>query len=757
MKKHMKTAILLFVVTLFCLFGFSCGSKGADDEKARREGVFRGTPLVLAEGERPLASVLPHIDTERNRVLCMAGGDGAVTVYACTPDGDVAEAVRSDPTQGEILCGSVSADGYLLVTRAEDESGSPVYSLVRAEGEDVLSANLDEILPASVSRDFYGAAADGAGSGNIVLLAREAAAVLEPDLSCRLVIDAAGGEKLVRSPDGAVWILSSDRTDYKLHRVDPQTGSDGFAETRALSAPEGIRGAWFDGDGELYVGTPAGIVRHRDGEEDALLMSFVNSAVTGTSAWVLAVPDDEHVLAVRHRSDIGVDLLTMYRKVAEEALGKTVLEVAVPCSIPNRYYEKIVLFNDSHDDIQVSVRDYSVYNTDEDTDAGNRMLALDILTGAYSPDLVAGQYDNDAVVNLCVERKFYRDLLPYLEADAEVNAETVFPCLLRAYDDGEGGMWGITDRFYLNLVIGERSRLGKYGEAGKWTVGELLDYVENLPEGVELIRGLCRLNAAEYLLGPQGCGAFIDFKNGTCDFESGDFPRFLRLLQTLPADSEEYAKTSPLASASKSEQVRQIQDGRVILYRVRTSAPVFEYLQTKLYCADGEAVPIGYPTSGFSGNIMRAETSWIVTSFSEHPDAAWELLKSIVRERNADNLPHCTALISDFDRNAEEHYGIEYIYYYDGGNDGKPYDPENPTRDSDLSSPGVVARYTEEDHERLKAWIGSAGTPLVSQVPEQVQAIIDEEIAAYLGGVGTAEDCAKKIQSRVSIWLAEHQ
>ena len=753
MKKHMKTAILLFVVTLFCLFGFSCGSKGADDEKARREGVFRGTPLVLAEGERPLASVLPHIDTERNRVLCMAGGDGAVTVYACTPDGDVAEAVRSDPTQGEILCGSVSADGYLLVTRAEDESGSPVYSLVRAEGEDVLSANLDEILPASVSRDFYGAAADG--YGNIVLLTREAAVVLASDLSCRHVIDVQGGERLTRDQNGAGWVLFVDKTDIGLRRVDPASG--GFAETLSLSAPDGIRGAWFDGSGVLYYETPAGILRHRDGAEDELFMSFVNSGVTGTSARVLAVPDGEHVLATRHRSDIGVDLLTMYRKAAGEELGKTVLEVAVPCSIPNRYYEKIVLFNDSHDDIQVSVRDYSVYNTDEDTDAGNRMLALDILTGAYSPDLVAGQYDNDAVVNLCVERKFYRDLLPYLEADAEVNAETVFPCLLRAYDDGEGGMWGITDRFYLNLVIGERSRLGKYGEAGKWTVGELLDYVENLPEGVELIRGLCRLNAAEYLLGPQGCGAFIDFKNGTCDFESGDFPRFLRLLQTLPADSEEYAKTSPLASASKSEQVRQIQDGRVILYRVRTSAPVFEYLQTKLYCADGEAVPIGYPTSGFSGNIVRAETSWIVTSFSEHPDAAWELLKSIVRERNADNLPHCTALISDFDRNAEEHYGIEYIFYYDGSTDGKPYDPENPTRDSDLSSPGVVARYTEEDHERLKAWIGSAGTPLVSQVPEQVQAIIDEEISAYLGGVGTDQECANKIQSRVSIWLAEHE
>ncbi len=28
---------------------------------------------------------------------------------------------------------------------------------------------------------------------------------------------------------------------------------------------------------------------------------------------------------------------------------------------------------------------------------------------------------------------------------------------------------------------------------------------------------------------------------------------------------------------------------------------------------------------------------------------------------------------------------------------------------------------------------------------------------SFLSGVGTAEDCAAKIQSRVSIWLAEHK
>ena len=94
---------------------------------------------------------------------------------------------------------------------------------------------------------------------------------------------------------------------------------------------------------------------------------------------------------------------------------------------------------------------------------------------------------------------------------------------------------------------------------------------------------------------------------------------------------------------------------------------------------------------------------------------------------------------------------------YVDDNDFTMDDPENPTRDSDLASPGIVVCYTEEDHERLKSWIANAGTPLVSRVPGQVQAIIDEEISAYFGGVGTPEDCAAKIQSRVSIWLAEHK
>ena len=50
---------------------------------------------------------------------------------------------------------------------------------------------------------------------------------------------------------------------------------------------------------------------------------------------------------------------------------------------------------------------------------------------------------------------------------------------------------------------------------------------------------------------------------------------------------------------------------------------------------------------------------------------------------------------------------------------------------------------------------GSSGPAILEQYAPE--AIVQEEIDAYLAGMGTPEDCAKKIQSRASIWLAENQ
>ena len=99
----------------------------------------------------------------------------------------------------------------------------------------------------------------------------------------------------------------------------------------------------------------------------------------------------------------------------------------------------------------------------------------------------------------------------------------------------------------------------------------------------------------------------------------------------------------------------------------------------------------------------------------------------------------------------------ERIFIFPSGTVANHRDPDHPTRREDLKQPGYVGGITREEIDALRDYIDNrVGEPLREQISEDVRAIIREEISAYLGGVGSAEDCAKKIQSRVSIWLSEH-
>ena len=86
-------------------------------------------------------------------------------------------------------------------------------------------------------------------------------------------------------------------------------------------------------------------------------------------------------------------------------------------------------------------------------------------------------------------------------------------------------------------------------------------------------------------------------------------------------------------------------------------------------------------------------------------------------------------------------------------------DPELPPLTSEtLDKPGYVFEFTEEDAARLKEDLDSRHvTRIAERLPSEVREIVEEEISAFLGGKSTAETCASAIQSRVSIWLAEHQ
>ena len=152
-----------------------------------------------------------------------------------------------------------------------------------------------------------------------------------------------------------------------------------------------------------------------------------------------------------------------------------------------------------------------------------------------------------------------------------------------------------------------------------------------------------------------------------------------------------------------------------------------------------------------------------MTTFCTEQELAWDVIRTL-----ATGFVFCLPVLkqtyeesaADFvERGAYE--TIRFVHDAEGwgsiGTGGFAPDGNFPTLD-DLDAPGWVSIPTTEDFARLEAFLDNdAGYPLTERVPPEITSIISEEISAFFGGVGSAEDCAKKIQSRVSIWLSEHE
>ena len=69
--------------------------------------------------------------------------------------------------------------------------------------------------------------------------------------------------------------------------------------------------------------------------------------------------------------------------------------------------------------------------------------------------------------------------------------------------------------------------------------------------------------------------------------------------------------------------------------------------------------------------------------------------------------------------------------------------------------PGTMQEIDEDIIAMIRQLYETAGSS--GMVPDEIYAIIYEEESRYLAGAVTAEQCAERVQSRVSIWLSEHE
>ena len=210
----------------------------------------------------------------------------------------------------------------------------------------------------------------------------------------------------------------------------------------------------------------------------------------------------------------------------------------------------------------------------------------------------------------------------------------------------------------------------------------------------------------------------IDWQAGKCDFESAEF---ISLLETA-GQITEHPETTEFTGYTPPEE--QLRTGETYVEAVHVgSVTALRDFEERV----GQALSfVGMPTpDGSNGSVVDLSQPVGVLAGGEHPDGCAAFLKFLL-------------LSYDLGYGAENNASLPM------------YRPYLEQLESDAEAEG---RMTPEDTARFEDFLASVESSTLCD--ETALGMICEEAAAYFSGACTAEEAARVIQERLSIYVAE--
>ena len=385
---------------------------------------------------------------------------------------------------------------------------------------------------------------------------------------------------------------------------------------------------------------------------------------------------------------------------------------------PTTYYanvaQSISAFNARSSDCYVKLLDLS---------EGGSLTAEQALM-KLNTQILSGQVPDMLVLNgslspfAFLRQGLLRDLAQDLEADPELNKEDLI--LAQAIENDCGGLYLMTDCFSIETRLGLRSR---FGEAWGWNYEDYRRVDAEMTDGKMTIYNLTRDYFLESSVSRYLRRA-IDWKSGTCDFENQNFVSLLeacRDIRETPEDPENMIFGWNLlgdgVEATDLVMLNEATDLAKECRRVGQSVSV-----------------IGWPTpDGSCGTDFTLSYPIGVMKDGAHPELCWQFLKYC--------LLHAERAIPNYRPLLEQQ--IEEARHID------------PEEERDMWYDGLTSPITEAEISQFYTLLGKMEH--TSLKDETALSIIREEVAPFLAGERSAEDAARLIQSRISIYVAEQR
>ncbi len=557
---------------------------------------------------------------------------------------------------------------------------------------------------------------------------------------------------LTTLPDGRVIAGLYGMQGLELREVDAEKGV--FGEMHAL---DGNADSFFAGSGDwdLLFTNGTWLYGYSIKEDRAeRLVDLLSCDLLPDSVLQLVPLSDGALRAFSWDRGFGEDaapeLVTLTKTPRESVPERTVLTLG---ALDTGSFSRAVLaFNRSQEKVRIELRDYSEYLTgvesEEDYSAALTKLGTEIISGAM-PDLLS--LDGLPYKQLAV-KGLLEDLYPYLDADPELKREDLFESVLKSMEVG-GKLCEISPVFNLTTLMGATSVVGE--EPG-WTYDELNEALARMPEGCTVLGPFTGRDEMLQMCLFLEMDRLVNWETGECRFDSEDFLKLLDFVKGFPQEIDYEG------DGSESDMSR-IAAGKQMLMEV--SIYDLDELVWNEQIFGGEATYKGFPTSEGVGNVLYVNGALAMSSRCADKDAAWQFMRQLLSPDYNNNeyggLPINKARM---DALLAEAMKVEYERDENGN---YKLDPETGERipmsrgsmgmsmGGDAVMEFEIWPMTEAQRDKLLSLINESTRSV--DMNQYIYTIVRDETAAFFAGQKSAEEVARLIQSKVSLYVNEQR
>lgn len=513
----------------------------------------------------------------------------------------------------------------------------------------------------------------------------------------------------------------------KVYRLDAEART--CTEVGMPAAQNGVMAPSFcGGTGEYayYYSDDHGIYGVRDNTVTCVV-NFINSDIPLSSVTdFAALPNGDFYLWTFNPDGFKEEYVIITQRTAEEFENTEIITLST-VGMYDILEETVVPFNRQNNGVRIILQDYAFYNTKEDQTLGHAKLREDMLDGILADIVCTDGMNFESLTS----KGLFADWYELMDADPEFNRSDYLENYFKSMEYG-GKLQKMGISFHVRTALAKSEHVGD--KAGR-TLAEMMA----LPSGNGMQTfGFEYQDLAKEFWFSAALNSFIDRDKAKCYFDSPEFVKLLEMLKTYSTDK--YTGIYELTHVGDQPPLRDAmayRENRLLVEFATISQPIDYHAKIRTTFGDAPVAFVGYPTvKGGNGGVFQSDFTLSVNAQSKKKDAVWSFMKHLLSEKYQKSLntslPVHKAVLDNKIELGTKQFMANAIFNGTNVNIGAA-SPESMQALSDYIYQMDTAFYSD---------------PVVTK-------ILTEEADMFLAGDQSAEQAAKMMQSRVSIYLSE--